>query len=180
MFITLTETPEATQARLKAEACRGIQSESRYASWLYSNNLLFNPRCCLYLQSCMPIMSIYRLPLRQYEYAGHMSSTCHKMWCHLHNIFQQSWMRRLRHPSYASVRMRKRYTVVCLCVCVCRLFQLLKDQWSCSGFPGVSDTIFEATQSRKEEDWNNVRRQIDIDKNHLRYGAMIMNEPSLT
>ena len=26
-----------------------------------------------------------------------MSSTYHKMWCHLHNIFQQTWMRRLPH-----------------------------------------------------------------------------------
>ncbi len=29
---------------------------------------------------------------------------------------------------YASVRMRKRGTVVCLCVCVCRVLQLLKDK----------------------------------------------------
>ena len=26
-----------------------------------------------------------------------MSPTCHKMWCPLYNLFQQSWMRRLPH-----------------------------------------------------------------------------------
>ncbi len=53
------------------------------------------------------------------------------------------------------------------------------NSYGSSGFPGVSDTIFEATQSGKEEDWNKVRRQIDIVRNHLRYATMIMNEPTL-
>ncbi len=51
------------------------------------------------------------------------------------------------------------------------------NSYGSSLFPGISDTIFEATQSGKEEDWNKVRRQIDIVRNHLRYATMIINEP---
>ncbi len=69
MFITLTE---ATQARLKqymqAEAYRVNPDMPLFEQ----SAVLFNPRCCLYLHAVMPIMSIYRLPLGQYEYAGHV------------------------------------------------------------------------------------------------------------
>ena len=44
-------------------------------------------------------------------------------------------------------------------------------------FPGVSDAIFSAQQGGG--DWNQVRREMDIVRNHLRQASMIMNLPGL-
>ncbi len=69
MFITLTETPEATQARLKqhmqAEAYRVNPDMPLFEQSAVQSKMLF-------ISAVMPIMSIYRLPLGQYEYAGHV------------------------------------------------------------------------------------------------------------
>ena len=69
MFITLTETPEATQARLKqymqAEAYRVNPDMPLFEQSTVQSKMLF-------ISAVMPIMSIYRLPLGQYEYAGHV------------------------------------------------------------------------------------------------------------
>ena len=77
---TNTETPEATQARLKQymHAGRGIYGVNPdmplFEQSAVQSKMLFNPRCCLHccIFAVMPIMSIYRLPLGQYEYAGHV------------------------------------------------------------------------------------------------------------
>ncbi len=71
MFITLTETPEATQARLKqhmqAEAYRVNPDMPLFEHSAVQSKMLF-----ISISAVMPIMSIYRLPLGQYEYAGHV------------------------------------------------------------------------------------------------------------
>ncbi len=71
MFITLTETPEVTQARLKqymqAEAYRVNPDMPLFEQSAVQSKILFT---CI--SAVMPIMSIYRLPLGQYEYAGHV------------------------------------------------------------------------------------------------------------
>jgi len=51
------------------------------------------------------------------------------------------------------------------------------NSYGSSLFPGISDSIFAAIASDKEDDWNLVRRQIDIVRNHLRYATMINIEP---
>ena len=74
-----------------------------------------------------------------------------------------------------------RLTLICDCTHTFRhvLFAPSSvNSYGSSLFPGIADTIFTATQSGSQEDWNKVRRQIDIVRNHLRYATMIMNEPS--
>ncbi len=57
----------------------------------------------LFIYAVMPIMSIYRLPFGQYEYAGHVINLPQDNVCHLHNIFQQSWMHRLPYGAYVTL-----------------------------------------------------------------------------
>ena len=44
-------------------------------------------------------------------------------------------------------------------------------------FPGVSDTIFNAVNFGGS--WDEVRRQLDFARNHIRYATTVMAEPSL-
>ena len=44
-------------------------------------------------------------------------------------------------------------------------------------FPGVSDSIFDAVYNGG--DWNQVRKQIDILRVHVRYAVDIMDQPAL-
>jgi len=46
-----------------------------------------------------------------------------------------------------------------------------------SVFPGISDSIFNATQYGG--DWNEVHKQIDIVRISIRYATQIMNQPTL-
>ncbi len=71
MFITLRDSRSHTGTLEAIHAGIGIKSESRHAS--------IRTICCsiqeskmLFISAVMPIMSIYRLPLGQYEYAGHV------------------------------------------------------------------------------------------------------------
>ncbi len=55
-----------------------------------------------------------------------MSSTCHKMWCHLHNIFQQSWMRCLPHGACVTLVMveySQLYNLLCTEIVRTHIFQ---------------------------------------------------------
>jgi N-acetylated-alpha-linked acidic dipeptidase len=51
------------------------------------------------------------------------------------------------------------------------------NSYGSSLFPGVSDTLFNAVNFGGS--WDNVRRQLDFVRNHLRFAAGIMSEPSL-
>ncbi len=51
------------------------------------------------------------------------------------------------------------------------------NSYGSSLFPGISDTIFNATYYGQT--WNDVRRQIDVVRVHLMYACQIMKEPSL-
>ena len=51
------------------------------------------------------------------------------------------------------------------------------NSYGSSLFPGVSDTLFNAVNF--EGSWEDVRRQLDFVRNHLRFAAAIMSEPSL-
>ena len=51
------------------------------------------------------------------------------------------------------------------------------NSYDSSVFPGVSDTIFDAVNYGGS--WNDVRRQLDFVRNHVRYATSIMAEPSL-
>ena len=46
-----------------------------------------------------------------------------------------------------------------------------------STFPGISDTIFNATHYGGE--WDEVRKQIDIVRISIRYATQIMSHPTL-
>ena len=46
-----------------------------------------------------------------------------------------------------------------------------------ASFPGISDSIFDAMHSGGS--WDEVRRQIDIVRVHVRYAVEIMNQPAL-
>lgn len=50
-------------------------------------------------------------------------------------------------------------------------------------FPGITDTIFNITHSQDSDvtprKWNEVRRQIDIVRTHLRHATQILREPVL-
>ena len=51
------------------------------------------------------------------------------------------------------------------------------NSYGSSLFPGVSDTLFNAVNFGGS--WEDARRQLDFVRNHLRFAATIMNEPSL-
>ncbi len=68
MFITLTETPEATlKQHMQAEAYRVNPNMPLFEHSAVQSKMLF-----ISISAVMPIMSIYRLPLGQYKYAGHV------------------------------------------------------------------------------------------------------------
>ena len=50
------------------------------------------------------------------------------------------------------------------------------NSYSGASFPGVVDSIFNATTL---EDWNEVHHQLDIVAIHVRYATQIMNQPSV-
>ena len=51
------------------------------------------------------------------------------------------------------------------------------NSYGSSLFPGVSDAIFNAVNFGGS--WDEVRRQLDIVRNHIRFATQVMNEPSL-
>ena len=51
------------------------------------------------------------------------------------------------------------------------------NSYGSSLFPGVSDTIFNAVNFGGS--WEDVSRQLDFVRNHIRYATMVMAEPSL-
>ena len=51
------------------------------------------------------------------------------------------------------------------------------NNYGSSLFPGVSDTIFNAVNF--DGSWEDVQRQLDFVRNHVRYATSIMAEPSL-
>ncbi len=85
----------------------GIQSESRHASirtiYTVQSKMLF-------ISAVMPIMSIYRLPLGQYEYAGHVINLPQDIVSFAQYLSAEldaslaPW--RLRHPSYILIHNR--------------------------------------------------------------------------
>ena len=51
------------------------------------------------------------------------------------------------------------------------------NSYGSSLFPGVSDSIFNAVEYGGS--WDDVRRQLDFLRNHIRYATAVMAEPSL-
>ena len=51
------------------------------------------------------------------------------------------------------------------------------NSYGSSLFPGVSDAIFNAVNFNGS--WDDVRRQLDFVRNHIRYATAVMAEPSL-
>ena len=51
------------------------------------------------------------------------------------------------------------------------------NSYGSSLFPGVSDAIFNAVNYNGS--WEEVRRQLDFVRNHVRYATAVMAEPSL-
>ena len=65
-----------------------------------------------------------------------------------------------------------------LCLCRHVIFAPSSvNSYGSSLFPGVSDTMFDALNYNGS--WDDVRRQLDFVRNHVRYATSIMAEPSL-
>ena len=65
-----------------------------------------------------------------------------------------------------------------LCACRHVLFAPSSvNSYGSSLFPGVSDTIYNAVNFGGS--WDEVRRQLDIVRNHIRFATQVMNEPNL-